>query len=146
MTSGVEVAPLRYESELRLNFEGNLDEREYKNLCRDHTHKHGERIHGRVGHGRSIVASCFVGIGECRGVGSGTREQTHDGAVVELKLATSNHTHNNEWNERDEEAIEHPACASCIKHGSGKVATSGKTHRGEEKADANFAQHEVGRR
>lgn len=63
---------------------------------------------GRVGYGRRVVARHLVGIGQCGGVGHTSREQTHDGVVVELVTPATYDADNHHGDKRDKEAPQYP--------------------------------------
>ena len=128
--------------------EPELPSGEYQNqgLGCHHAQEHCERVDSGVGHGRSVAAGGVVGVGEGRGIGVAARHHTHDGEIVEFIDTACQASHNQQGEEGDDEAPDHPPHALVVEHGVGEAFAGADTHGCQEEADAELAEHQRCRR
>lgn len=123
-----------------------LSECENQSLSRHHAQEHRERVYGRIGHGRGIVAGGIVGVGQGRGIGVGARVETHNGEEVDAVVSAGDKAHDNERHHRDDKAPYHPPHAGGVEHRRGEVLAGGYADRRQEESYAQLAQQQRGRR
>ena len=112
--------------------------------CKD-AQEHAQWIDRGVTYGRSFTCTNAVGIGQCGWVGVGTRNHSHDSKVVELIAQTGNRSHNEDWNDGDEEARVYIFQAVSLYNGFPETCPRLNTYRGKKKHKPDFTKHHVGR-
>lgn len=117
---------------------------EHHQLRHQDTQEHAQGIDGAVAQRGSLLGASLVGVGQCRGVGVGAGQHTHDGVIVELIAQACDGPHNQDGDDGDKETRAHIHQAA-VAHGVPEGASGLDAHAGQEKHQTNLTQHHVGR-
>lgn len=85
-----------------------LNEAEDEDLGDDDAHEHGQRVDRGVGDGGGVVVGDLVGVGQCRRVGIVAAHHADYLKVIHLIFSSRDDAYDQQWNERNQEAVADP--------------------------------------